>query len=286
MDNKSYEIELSWHIEGGLPGIDSDTDNPLSRATRSPLIDGRPQQNLSLCFYSDSIVDGTEEKQNLKWFGAFVLSSAGRLIFFPGFDFSATWVKVAEKRSHEKRHDIHIDHITLEKDLRRWHYTSPDSKHHLGSGLTTDLGDNRFLWFGMSVAGSNILKPVKQETVFHTIVPASDTTRRVDAFMASREGVVFNTLSVHPDAKQRFNTGFLHFGLIVGPPGFVDYAGPNFGIPFGSPFVIETLPNPLTNIPLRLHRVSMGSRVDIEIVALWLPGSLSELVTFTSPTSM
>ena len=156
-----------------------------------------------LCFYSDSIVDGTEEKQNLKWFGVFVLSSAGRLIFFPGFNFTATWVKVAGKRSREKRHDIHIGHITLEKNLRRWHYTSPGSKHHLGSGLTTDLGDNRFLWFGMSVAGSNVLKAVRQETVFHTMVPASDTTRRTDAFMASREGVVFNILSVHPDAKQR-----------------------------------------------------------------------------------
>ncbi len=138
----------------------------------------------------------------------------------------------------------------------------------------------------MSVAGSDVLKAVKQETVFHTLIPASDTPRRTDAFMASREGVVFNILSVHPDAKQRFDMGFLHFGLIVGPPGFVDYSGPNFGIPFGSPFVIEKLPNPLTNIPLRLHRVSMGSRVDIEIVALWLPGSLTEMATFTGPALM
>lgn len=286
MTNDLDRIKLSWHFEDGLPGTDKDPDNPLSRVARSPLVDGKPQQNLSLCFYSDSIVDGTEEKQNLKWFGAFVLSGAGRLIFFPGFNFLATWVKVARKRSREKRHDIHIDHITLEKNLRRWHYTSPDSKHHLGSGLTTDLGENRFLWFGLSIADSNILKVVRQETVFHTMVPAPDTTRRTDVFMASRKGAVFNIISLHPNAKQRFDTGFLHFGLIVGPLGFADYSGPNLGIPFGSPFVTEALPSPLINIPLRLHRVSIGSRVDIEIVALWLPGSLTERVTFTGPTSM
>jgi hypothetical protein len=286
MGNESHEIKLSWHIEGGQPGTDNDPNNPLSRAARSPLVDGRPQQNLSLCFYSDSIVNGTEGKQNLKWFGVFVLSSAGKLVFFPGFNFTPTWVKVAKNRSREKRHDIHIDHITLEQNLHHWHFTSPGSKDHLGSGLTAALGDNRFLWFGMSVAGSDVLKAVRQETVFHTLVPASDTTRRADAFMASREGMVFNILSIHPDAKQRFDKGFLHFGLIVGPPGFTDDSGPNFGIPFESPFIIEKLPNPLTNIPLRRHRVSMGSRMDIEIVALWLPGSLTERAVFTGPTSM
>jgi hypothetical protein len=286
MGKELDEIKLSWQIEGGLPGIDNDTNNPLARATSSLLVDGNPQQKLSLCFYNDSIMDRTEGKQNLKWFGAFVLSSADRLIFFPGFNFITTWVKVAGKRAREKRHDIHIDHITLEKNLRRWHFTSHGSKSHLGSGLTTDLGDNRFLWFGMSVAGCDVLKAVKQETVFHTLVPASDTLRRIDVFKASREGVVYKILSVHPDAKQRFIMGFLHFGLIVGPPGFVDYSGPNFGVPFGSPFVKEKLPNPLTNIPLRLHRISFGSMVDIEIVALWLPGSLTEKATFTGTASM
>ncbi len=89
MGKESYEIKLSWHIEGGLLGTDNDTNNPLARATRSPLVDGKPLQKLSLCFYSDSIVDGTEGKQNLKWFGVFVLSSADRLIFFPGFNSTA-----------------------------------------------------------------------------------------------------------------------------------------------------------------------------------------------------
>ena len=278
------KIKLSWHLEGGLPGTDNDLGNPLSRAARSPLVDGRPHPNLSLCFYSDPDADGTEEKPNLRWFGVFVLSSDGRLIFFPGFNFNDTLVKVAGKHSYQKRYDIHLDHVTLEKNYRRWHYTSPGSENHLGAGRTTDLGENRFLWFGLSIADSNVLKAVRKETVFHTMVPSSDSKRRTDAFMASREGAIFNVISVHPDAKQRFDTGFLHFGLIVGPLGFANYSGPNLGIPFGSPFITEALPNPLINVPLRFHRVSMGSRVDIEIVALWLPGSLTERVTFTSPT--
>jgi len=285
MGNESYDIELSGHIEGGLPEVDDDPDNPLSRAARNPLVDGRPQPNLSLCFYSDPGGDEIEEKPNLRWFGAFVLFSGGRLIFFPGLNFNATWVKVARRRSHQERHDIHVDHITLEKNHRRWHYTGPGSKRHLGSGLTTDLGENRFLWFGMSIAESDVLKAVREETVFHTMVPVSNTKRRTDAFMASREGAIFNTISLHPDAKQRFDTGFLHFGLIIGPSGFADYSGPNLGIPFGSPFLAENLPNSLTNMPLRLHRISMSSKLDIEIVALWIPGALTEMVTFTCPSS-
>lgn len=285
MTTDLHEIELSWHLEGGLPGTDNDPDNPFSRAARSPLADGRPQSNLSLCFYNDAEADGSEGKPNLRWFGAFILSSKGHLIFFPGFNFNPTWVEVAKGR-RQKRYGIQIDHITLEKNLDRWHYTSPGSDHHLGSGLTTDLGENRFLWFGLSIVDSSVLRVVREKTVFRVKVPSSDTKRRTNVFMTSREGAVFNIISLHPDAKYSFDTGFLHFGLIVGPLGFPEYSGPNFGIPFGSPFVTKALPSPLINIPLRLHRVSIGSRVDIEIVVLWLPGSLKERVTFTGPSTM
>ena len=283
--NDLDEIKLSWHFEGGLPGIDDDPDNPLSRAARSPLVDGRPQLNLSLCFYNDAEESRAEGKLNLRWFGAFILSSRGRLIFFPGFNFNPTWVEVA-RELHHKRYGIQIDHITLEKNHDHWHYTSPGSEHHLGSGLTTDLDRNRFLWFGLSIADSSVLRPVRQETVFHTKVPSSDSKRPANVFMTSRERAVFNIISPHQDAKKRFNTGFLHFGLIIGPPGFPEYSGPNFGIPFGSPFLNEALTSPLINIPMRLHRISIGSTVDIEIVVLWLPGSLKEKVTFTSPSTM
>lgn len=278
-------IELSWQLDGGLPGVDNDPDNPLSRAARSPLENGRTHLNLSLCFFNDAEEGQEEGNLNLRWFGAFVLSSRGRLIFFPGFNFNPTWIEVA-RQVHQKRYEIQIDHITLEKNYNRWHYTSAGSEKHLGSGLTTDLGENRFLWFGLSIAESRVLRPVRQETVFHVKVPSSDSERRTNVFMASREGAVFNIISPHKDAQKRFDTGFLHFGLIIGPPGFPEYTGPNFGIPFKSPFLKEALPSPLTNVPMRLHRISIGSTVDIEIVVFWLPGSLKEKVTFTSPSTI
>jgi hypothetical protein len=283
--NGSDKIKLSWHLEGGLHGIDNNPENPLSRAARSPLVDGKPQLNLSLCFYSDAEQGRTEGKLNLRWFGAFVLSSTGRLIFFPGFNFNPTWVEVT-KGVHQKHYNIQIDHIILEKNHDRWHYTSPGSKYHIGSGLTTDLERNRFLWFGLSIADSDVLRAVRKETAFLMKVPSSDAERRANVFMNSREGTVFHIISLHPDAKKRFDTGFLHFGLVVGPPGFPEYMGPNFGIPFGSPFLKEALPTPLVNMPMRLHRISIGSTVDIEIVVLWLPGSLKEKVTLTSPSTM
>jgi hypothetical protein len=119
---------------------------------------------------------------------------------------------------------------------------------------------------------------------FH--VPSADSKRRVDSFIASRDGAVFNCVCLHPDAKDRYKNGFLHFAFIVGPSGFPDYEGMEFGIPFGSPYLREPLPAQIKQIPFRLHRLSLGNLVDIEIVTMWLPGSLTEQVTFTGPSGM
>jgi len=278
MDN----IQLTWEIDHGSPGIDSDPYNPLCRAVNSPFNDGRPHQSLSLCFFGD-FDSRTNDVTTLRWIGAIVLSAGERIIFFPGLNFQPQWVRLAQTQPPHRHHNINIDHISLEKDMQRWHFTSVNSTNHLGTGRTIDLGQRRFLWFGLSVASPDVLKEVKRETVVRARVPASDAKRRMECFLASREGAVFNIIHLTSDAKDRFKEGFLHFAFIAGPHCFPDYKGPQFAIPFDSPFLRERLPSPLTNVPLRLHRLSLGTQVDIEVVAMWLPGALTERVTLTSP---
>lgn len=285
MATELNDIQLNWQIDQGSPGIDSDPRNPLSRALNSPFNDGRPQRRLGLCFFGAD--DGEiSDIGPLRWIGAFVLSSEGRIIFFPGFAFQPQWVRIARKQAPHRHCDINIDHVSLENDMHRWHFTSHGSVDHLGSGNTVDLGEGRFLWFGLSVADSSVLKEVRRETIVRAQVPASDAKRRMDCFRESREGAVFNIVSLHSDARDRFQEGFLHFAFITGPSGFPDYSGPQFGIPFGSPFLREQLPAQLTNVPFRLHRVSLGTQLDIEVIAIWLPGALTERVTVTSPSGM
>jgi hypothetical protein len=269
-------IKLSWYCEKGAVGTDDNQDNPLSRAVKSTLSDGRPDQRLAMCFYDDR--DSAEF--NLRWFGIFILSSKNHLIFFPGFNFVSQGIIAVKGRMQETR-SIQVDHITLENNLKNWHYTSPNSNDHYGRGLTTDLSENRFLWFGLSISDYACLRPVKQETVFQTGAPDSDAKRRMDSFNDSREGVFFNIITSPEDAEKHFAKGFTHFAVIVGPSGFPNYLGPDLGIPFGSPFVKEALPSSLMGVPSRLHRVSLNNKFDIEIMVIRLPGSLTQKVIIT-----
>ena len=236
-----------------------------------------------LCFFGDGDIDSNAHAiAPRRWLGAFVLSASKRVIFFPGFDFTPTWAIVSGTQSPDKRYDLQIDHISLEKDLRTWHLTSQQSTGHAGRGQTIDLGEGRFLWFGMSLADTHVLREVKQGTVVSARVPSSDSQRRAESFMSSRDGAVFNCVWLHPDARKHFTTGFLHFSFIVGPKGFPNYRGPNFGIPIGSPFLRQPLPE-LQQVPVRRHRLSFGKELDIQIVTMWLPGVLTTPVTLTAP---
>lgn len=285
MKEKIDALQMSFHVNGGLPGIDNDPNNPISRASRKLISDGKPYKKMSLCFYS--YFEGKETKKNskLKWFGAFVVSSADRLIFFPGFAFTPTWIKEVRKPSFENHSGFQVDHITLEKNLLEWHYTSLGSKNHYGAGKTIDLGNNSFFWFGLSLASIDQLKDVKEETVYQELVPGSDAKRRMDVFFNSREGIHFNNILLHPDAKNCFETNFLHFIVIVGYSGFNSYTGSILSTPLGSPFVENENNSPLDKLPVRVHRISLNSEVEIEIIAVCLPGRLKERVLFTSKTS-
>jgi hypothetical protein len=274
---------LTWQIEQGAEGTDSEPNNPLARACNKLFIDGKPHDRLSLCFFGE-LKESETSCSSLKWLGVFVFSAGKRVLFFPGFGFDPEWIKIYYSHSKYKYYDFEIDHISLEKNLDRWHLTSQRTARHLGSGRTIPLDHGRVLWFGMSVVQENILREVKKETIVNSQMPSSDSKRRTEVFFKSREGAVFNCVCLAPIARTHFKEGFLHFAFIVGPKGFPHYRGNQFGIPISSPFLKNEIPDDaFVHLPIRTHRLSLCAQIDIQITTMWLPGSLTQPVTFTGP---
>ena len=271
-------LKLTCAMPVGAPGADASPDNPLARALRQLLRDGRPFNRISSCFFRD-------EQGVARWLGVFVRSAGDRVIFFPGLAMKADHVRGF--RSEEERWTLQpfdFDHLSLESDLKSWHVTTTDSKDHLGKPTTLPVGEGRVLWFGMSVADSNALQIVRSETVTTAEVPEGDSRRRMDVLFKAREGMAFPMVSLNTEHPGAFSTGFLHFSVFVGPTGFENYPGPEFGFPIGSPFLAAPLQDEISNLPLRSHRLVLSDEIDIQITCTRLPGQLNTQVTFTGPT--
>jgi hypothetical protein len=286
MATKNHLLNLTWDMEQGSQGNDNDLSNPLSRAVnRLFREDGQPFEAISLCFFGDL---DTRMPQNspLSWLGVFVVSAVGRLLFFPGFAHSPVGIQHFQGKSRQPQLDDPTftgDHVTLEPDHTHSHVTSQSRAHHPSHRRTSSLGHDRCLWFGMSIACETELRELKVQTIITAYLPSRDSERRAKIFMQARDGVEFCCVSLHPEARSRFQEGFLHFAFIVGPEGFPDYDGATLAFPFGAPLLPEPSPDILEQLPLYTDGLSLGSALDSQIVSMWLPGSLRVPFMLTWP---
>lgn len=271
-------IRLSYTTDFGINGEDTDPENPLSRAlNRLFRHDGQPFKRLNMCCLQGDLLTKVP-----RWLGVFVKSERDRILFFPGLLKTTEPIEGYKGKGLRWNKIFNIDHMTLERDYRSWHISSSKSKSHLGTLPTAALGEGRFLWFGMSLSETGTLRDFRNKTIITTTVPASDSSRRTQVFIDSREGANFHILGIHPDARNIFPDGFLHFSIIVGHSGFELYRGEKHGYPIESPFLSEPLPIGELNIPVRLHRVSLSADIDIQITTAWLPGALNKPIVLTA----
>lgn len=264
-------------MPAGRPGRDDSPDNPIARALNKLLREGQPFHRLNHCYFSD----GTDD---LRWLGVLVHSAGDRVLFFPGFAETQTRIQGYQNDREVWNQPFVFDHASLERDRRSWHATSPRSTEHLGSPKTLEIGQGRVFWFGLSVKSSAVLRAVLESTTATAYVPQSDSRRRADVLGAAREGAEFPIMALnteHPTNDQEY---FLHFAFVVGPAGFPEYPGPELGAPFGSPFLCSPLPNPIVNVPIRLHRVALSDTVEVQVSCVALPGALTVPATVTSPS--
>lgn len=274
-------IKLTWETELGIEGEDTTAANPLSRSLNRLFEDGQPFKRFTQCFLAQAPASEGLKNYKLWWFGVFVLSQADRVIFFPGLNKTKQHVQAYKGKHLAWDQEFNVDHISLEKDHASWHITSQKSKDHLGSLRTADLGEGRRLWFGMSISTFSSLWPLSQRTSVVTSSPPSDVDRRVRVFKEAREEAKFHIIEPPPDVSKRFEGGFFHVSVIVGPANFKIYKGENHGFPIASPFLTEPLPERILGQPVRYHKVSLSNDLEMQITTSKLPSSLRVPVTFT-----
>lgn len=265
-------------MDYGVPGCDTDSNNPVARAVRHLFKEGKPFSNLCMCFFK-------ETSAALRWFGVFVQSAGEKVIYFPGFIKNFDQIQGFQGKSLRWNKSFVLDHISLEKDHLKWHVTSKESKdHHLRGPRTLILDKNRVLWCGISLADTHVLGIVKRETKIVFDSPPGDSIRRSEIFLKAQEGAKFPILSLNDEHLTPFEEGFLHFGIIVGPKGFENYSGGEFGFPYGSPCLVKPLPEEFSKLPIRSHRLELSNNTDIQITVCYLPGRLKLPVAITSPS--
>jgi hypothetical protein len=270
-------LAITYSADDGTPGTDSDPDNPLARALNSLLDTGRPIQCFSACY-----LNPLPMASGIRWFGTFVYSDGDRLIYFPGLAEMQRGLQTSKGAGPIKKQSFRVDHLSLEADRRDWHLTKKGSTGHVGRYPTTDLGDGRVLWFGLSIASPKTLRRLRTRTKVEAHIHPNDSLRRAEVFKNAREGIVYNTLMFNTTSNHLIVPGFAHFTVIVGPCGFADYSGGQYAFPVGSPYITPKLTGAV-NIPVRSHRVSLEPHVDLQIIAAILPGAVTVPATFTNP---
>lgn len=217
-----------------------------------------------------------------RWLDVFVKSAGDRLPYFPGF--KGDIVRVRRLLGEELKFDrpFKIDHVSLEKVRDRWHITTARSRDHQGGAPAAELGDGRILWFGMSLASTDVLRDLRQETVATFEVPERTSAWKAKQFIQSRQGKEFSGLCLpeRPDVSQ--GPFFPLSAVMVGPTRFEWYKGPLWGWPYGSEFVTGQ-PSGNWQIRLRHQRFCLDGETDFQLTAIWAPGSLRIPAVLTTP---
>lgn len=217
----------------------------------------------------------------VRWLGIFVHSAGDRVLFFPGDAAPNTHVRAVEHNSDRWNQPFKIDHLSLEPDWQSWHLTSPQSRDHLGKLATEKLDSERTFWFAMSVAADN-LRLARNTTRVVADTPTGDTNRRTAVFQQSRKGAIFQMMTLHTDHQKIPTNGFLHFSVVVGPPGFPVGNGDVLGLPHGGPFLARPQLSQGVKVPLRLYRLALSESVELEITVSAHAGPLSTNVVYSS----
>ena len=273
----SESLSIICKVPFGKLGNDDSPENPLARAlNRLLLLDGQPFHGLNHCYFKPYADDH-------RWLGTFVHSAGDRILFFPGFADTKKHIKGYQNQRAAWDEPFIFDHASLKADRKSWHLTTPGSSEHLGGPVTLDLGQNRVLWFGLSIAHPTVLREVLSTLTIVATIPPSDSRRRGDVIRKAGEYATQLIVTTNTEHAVSTSENFLHFAFAVGPKDFPEYNGPELGAPFGSPFYRPPISN--LPIPIRRHRMTLSNTVDIQITCASILGSLSCNTTITSPAT-
>lgn len=174
-----------------------------------------------------------------------------------------------------------IDHVSVDADLRGWHFTTAGGAHAAG-GKTQTLSNGRRLWFGLSVSGPSALRELKRSTIIEGAVPAKDAQRTIEAVASHYSEGPQHLLQLPHKEISEIRT-FWHFSFILLENGAEYYQGPEHAVPFGAPFLKERLPNPIRALGGVSHVMQIDENVSLQVTGMRIPESIDIPGLFVSP---
>jgi hypothetical protein len=133
----------------------------------------------------------------------------------------------------------------------------------------------------LSIASLDVLRIARETTTISTQVPDSDAERRMQVFLNARENAIFQILEFHPEITMS-DTHSAHFSIIVGKGSSKLYEGNQLGLPYGSPYLSESLDGKKISYPTRRHQIGLSITRDLQIDTVALPNELTYPIVVTS----
>lgn len=133
-------LQLVWNLQFGN-GISSNAASALVRPFNRTIKKFKPPGTIAWVFHQDS--------DRYSVLGSFVYSKSHKIVFYPGLvgKIESSSFSVNRQGSLQR---LHVDHLTLEKDLSKWHVTLPERETYgirLEPQHTAPYSSETSLWF-------------------------------------------------------------------------------------------------------------------------------------------
>lgn len=158
--------------------------------------------------------------------GSLCLTPGQQLLFYPGLrERQVNWVFSKRGSFKGVRTEFQVvkstglvDHLTLDKKLRRWHVTilGPKGRKelHLPSHRTKRIGKDALAWFGLTISDPNVLEITPEKLSLTFSSPPEDSKRRIRLLINARKDAILHLTSL--DKMSLNPTEFLHFDFFTG----------------------------------------------------------------------
>lgn len=211
IENNSWKLDVDYIFPYGHDES-TNQESVLVKPFRSLLTEGKLIGKLKYIFY--------KEGNTFFTLGTFVKSKK-YLLFFPGL----VTTKLTKSPADGEFNDImHIDHFSLEPNLRKWHITMKEKRtegKRVKSKNTKRVSDTLFLWFVLGVKSIDKLEktPKKQKIVLQS-PNFLDLKRRHKEMINSRKNSIFHITELDYDINKNY---YLNYEFFVSKEKLIDY---------------------------------------------------------------
>jgi hypothetical protein len=201
--NISYEVKekpvpalkIKYHFPIG-EGISTNENSALIRPFRKILQDGKNPGKISYLFLKDH--------ENHFILGGFSFTD-NFLIFFPGTN-DRRLVNFGEDQYLNQGKTFHIDHITLEKNLEKFHFKVEETSEQIKfpNWKTKTIDKNTILWFTLKIQSPDKLEKCPKELRITLYEAMNEIKRRLSVIEDARKKAIFPITQLKEEPQKPF----------------------------------------------------------------------------------